>query len=109
MKDFFDIWTLASTYSFEMDALSRAVRSTFERRRTEVPQVVPFALTNEFLNDTTKRTQWIAFLRRVGLTGEQPTLADIGVFLAGFLMPAASVAAGVSSSHRLWTPPGPWE
>jgi hypothetical protein len=92
-----------------MDALSHAVRSTFERRRTQVPQAVPLALTNEFLNDTTKKTQWIAFLRRVSLTGEQPTLADIGLFLAGFLIPAASVAAGVSSSYRLWTPPGPWK
>jgi Nucleotidyl transferase AbiEii toxin, Type IV TA system len=109
MKDFFDVWTLASTYSFEMDALSRAVRSTFDRRRTEVPQVVPLALTNEFLNDTTKKAQCIAFLRRMGLTGEQPTLADIGLFLAGFLIPAASAAAGVSSPYRLWTPPGPWE
>jgi hypothetical protein len=109
MKDFFDVWTLASTHIFEMDALSRAVRSTFDRRRTELPHGVPLALTNEFLNDASKKTQWAALLSRVGLVGEQPNLAGIGPSLADFLMPVAAVAAGSSLSYRLWTPPGPWK
>jgi hypothetical protein len=109
MKDFFDVWTLASTHIFEMDALSRAVRSTFDRRRTELPHGVPLALTNEFLNDASKKTQWAALLSRVGLVGERPNLAGIGSSLADFLMPVAAVAAGSSLSYRLWTPPGPWK
>jgi hypothetical protein len=107
MKDFFDVWTLASAYKFEMDALSRAVRRTFDRRRTELPQGAPLALTNEFLNDASKKTQWAAFLNRMGLAGEQPTLAEIGRFLTDFLIPVVEVAAGSSSSYHLWTPPGP--
>jgi predicted nucleotidyltransferase component of viral defense system len=58
MKDFFDVWTLASTYNFEMDALSRAVRSTFDRRRAELPRGTPLALTSEFLEDPSKKLQW---------------------------------------------------
>lgn len=69
---------------------------------------VPLAFTNEFLDDTSKKTQWAAFLSRMGLTGEQPHLTDIGRFLADFLVPVTGVAAGSPSSYRLWTPPGPW-
>ena len=109
MKDFFDVWTLASTYAFEMDALSRSVRSTFDRRRTKLPQGVPLALTNDFLDDTSKKTQWAAFLSRMGLAGKQPTLSEIGHFLTDFLMPVVGVATGNSSSDHVWTPPGPWQ
>jgi hypothetical protein len=34
MKDFYDVWMLASSYTFEMDPLARSIRGTFERRRT---------------------------------------------------------------------------
>ncbi len=107
MKDFYDIWTLASSYTFEMETLARAVRSTFERRRTEVPRGVPFAFTDEFLEDTAKQTQWRAFVARLGVR-ERSELKDIGRFLAGFLVPVTEAAAGAASSYRLWTPPGPW-
>lgn len=108
MKDFFYVWTLASTYKFEMDALSRAVRSTFDRRRTELPKSTPLALTSEFLEDPSKKTQWTAFLNRVGLAGKHPALAAIGGFLADFLMPVVKAAAGSPLSPGLWAPPGPW-
>jgi hypothetical protein len=108
MKDFYDIWTLASSYTFEMDTLARAVRSTFERRRTELPRGVPFAFTDEFLEDASKRTQWRAFVSRLGAADNRADLKEIGRFLAGFLIPVTEVAAGPVSSHRIWTPPGPW-
>ncbi len=109
MKDFFDIRALASTYKFEMDALARAIRSTFERRRTGLPPGVPLAFTDEFLEDASKKTQWRAFIGRLGLSGDQPTLTEIGRFLAGFLLPVVGIAAGGSSAYRRWTPPGPWK
>jgi hypothetical protein len=108
MKDFFDIWTLASTYTFEMAALSRAVRGTFHRRKTDVPRSVPLALTSEFLDDAEKKVQWAAFLKRMGLTGERPSLADIGRFLADFLMPIAEAVMEEDSPYREWAPPGRW-
>jgi hypothetical protein len=38
MKDFFDVWTLSRNRQFDLDGLSRSVRSTFERRRTAPPE-----------------------------------------------------------------------
>lgn len=37
MKDFFDIWTLSQKFSFECVVLSRAIKTTFETRGTQVP------------------------------------------------------------------------
>ena len=108
MKDFFDVWTLASVRSFEIGTLGHAIRGTFERRRTELPRGVPFAFTREFLEDAAKNIQWKAFLGRIGLGGDQPALGEVGSFLAGFLLPAVEVASRRSSPFNLWAAPGPW-
>ena len=90
MKDFYDIWLLSRTNSFEDDRLSRAIAATFERRRTDIPIDIPDALTSAFAKDPAKQQQWAAFVR--GLEEEAPPLADIVAELAEFLMPHASRA-----------------
>jgi hypothetical protein len=37
MKDYYDLWYLSKFYGFDGKLLATAVRSTFERRRTELP------------------------------------------------------------------------
>lgn len=64
MKDFYDIWVLATTYTFEAVALRDAIGSTFKRRETPLPVDVPLALTAEFAEDSTKMAQWTAFIRK---------------------------------------------
>ncbi len=108
MKDFFDIWTFASTQRFAISRLSNSIRSTFERRRTALPEATPFALTDEFLLDGVKRTQWTAFLRRLGIRNV-PTLDAIGPLLIPFLMPAVEHARRRGTDLLIWAPPGPWQ
>src|SRR5258708_30785476 len=91
MKDFFDIWTLPSTYRFDIDLLARAIRSTFERRQTGLPKGVPLAFTEEFFEDASKKTQWRAFIGRIGLAGQQPPPAPSLPFPATFLPPCIPV------------------
>ena len=83
MKDFFDIWTLATTHNFRMQSLSRSIRQTFDRRRTPLPVNVPVALTEGFLLDQIKQTQWKAFGNRSGFD-ELPTLPAVGAVIADF-------------------------
>jgi Nucleotidyl transferase AbiEii toxin, Type IV TA system len=45
MKDFYDLWFLSRNFEFEGSTLSAAVRATFERRRTMIPEHSPIALT----------------------------------------------------------------
>ena len=107
MKDFFDVWTLSQTRSFDMKQLARSVRSTFERRRTPLPEAVPMALSSAFLEDASKQMQWAAFGRRLGLR-DLPTLPLIGEQIAGFLMPALRALSAANAVVRNWEPGGPW-
>ena len=91
MKDFYDIWALSQTYSFEGDGLSRAIAATFKRRQTSIPTERPDALTEAFANHPAKQRQWEAFLR--GIDAEPIALANIIEHLARFLMPHSQAAA----------------
>jgi hypothetical protein len=103
MKDFFDIWTLARTHNFRLHALHRSVSQTFERRRTPFPATAPVALTEVFLLDENKQTQWKAFGNRSGL--ELPTLQSVGAVIEEFVTPVLGAEDG---PDRDWTAPGPW-
>ncbi len=68
MKDFWDLRVLASEFEFDGALLQKAIRATFERRQTALPEKLPMALTEEFAEDNGKQTQWKAFLRKNKLT-----------------------------------------
>lgn len=48
MKDFFDIWAIATTFAFEGPVLAKAIQATFERRESPLPSEPPLALTEAF-------------------------------------------------------------
>ena len=54
MKDFYDIWLRATTFSFEGDRLVRAIKATFEPRETAIPDRLPDAPTPDFGEDPAK-------------------------------------------------------
>ena len=62
MKDYFDLWILSRYTEFDGDTLRRAIRATFDRRKTKLSPGVPFGLTDGFAQNTLKQTQWQAFL-----------------------------------------------
>lgn len=64
MKDFYDIWLLSNSVDFDKAILGKAIRTTFERRRTALPVDIPIALTKAFTEEDTKKRQWQAFLRK---------------------------------------------
>jgi hypothetical protein len=87
MKDFYDLWTLATKFPFEGRVLTDAVRATFTRRRTLLPTDEPLALTVVFAGDAAKQVQWRAFLRRNGLDNAPLDFIDVGRMLIAFLSP----------------------
>jgi predicted nucleotidyltransferase component of viral defense system len=58
MKDFYDIWVLSRSFTFDDDRLTRAIAATFARRATAIPDELPDALTPEFAADEQKQRQW---------------------------------------------------
>jgi predicted nucleotidyltransferase component of viral defense system len=99
MKDFFDVWFLASTQQFDEDLLARAIRRTFDRRRTAIPENA-FALSEPFYADPQKQTLWRAFLRKNDIDAPIE-FAMIGELLRAFLVPPlASARDGVKRSRK---------
>lgn len=106
MKDFYDVWFLSRTRSFDGQTLKQAIFATFERRNTPLPQGVPFALTDEFLTDPLKQSQWQGFLSRLRLDKGTPQLVDLGQVLRDFLLPAFNIG---DDKEMDWPPGGPWK
>ncbi len=109
MKDFYDVWLLARQFEFQGETLAEAIRATFERRRTPIPDADPLALTSTFAGDTGKARQWAAFVRKSRLQPAAPTLADAVALIRDFLLqPARAVLAG-EPFPLVWRAGGPWE
>lgn len=107
MKDFFDVAMLADRFTFAGALLARAIRATFERRRTTLPRGVPVALSSEFADDAAKRTQWAAFVRKAGAAGtaDLPTTVER---IANFVSRPLEVATTNGPWDGRWANGGPW-
>ena len=95
MKDFYDIWVLSRSHEFADDTLARAIRATFDRRRTPIPTNPPDCLTPEFANDAAKVQQWSSFVADVA--AKPGSLVDVAADLATFLVPYAIAAQSIET------------
>lgn len=86
MKDFHDAWWLLRQHG-PGETLTRALRATFERRGSDLPEHMPDALTDAFAADLVKQRQWRAFLLRSSVA-EQPELEEVVRDLRQQLSPA---------------------
>jgi hypothetical protein len=109
MKDFYDLQLLADSFAFEGLALCAAIRATFERRRTPVPETIPLGLTTRFSTDPSKQAQWQAFVRRGRLGTNDLTLDKVCGYLQTFLVPPVQAVAQADSFDCHWPPGGPWQ
>ena len=108
MKDFYDIWFMANTWTFDMASLRNAILASFERRGSTIPTGVPFALTDDFLNDPQKTQQWSAFVNRLDPGEKAPSLEEVGAVLRAFLLPCISGDSPTKAEILSWTPNQGW-
>jgi len=109
MRDFFDIYALADQCRFSGDILAAAVRATFERRRTLIPEALPLALTPEFAALSTKLSQWRGFLSKSGVNSAPRELVQVIRTNAGFLGSVIDAACTGVPLNMIWPPGGPWQ
>jgi len=107
MKDFYDLWVIARTFDFDGEKLSEAIRNTFERRKTDLPDSIPTAFTPDFFEDKTKQIQWQAFLRK-GFANETTSLAEVVANIREFLMPPTEALISEEAFKLRWPNKGPW-
>ena len=107
MKDFYDLYIFANQFQFDGETLVEAISSTFKRRRTELPERLPLALSDEFSGDSQKLVQWKAFLRKSGLQLDDDFQIIIN-YLKGFLSLPLKAAARGEKFNKKWKNNGPW-
>lgn len=108
MKDFYDLWALASERSFSGDVLAQAIQATFERRGSALPAETPYALTDAFTSDPVKLQLWQAFIGRTQLDSATLNLADTVELIRAFLTPPTQALLTQRPFQQLWVPGGPW-
>lgn len=92
LKDYFDLWFLATYAKTDDSILRQAIQATFARRRTEVPTVLPLGLSDAFAVSSIKQQQWRAFLSKSKLIA--PGLEEVLAVLRRQLGLPESGAAG---------------
>lgn len=105
MKDFYDIWLLSRQFDFSGKIMAEAIRLTFERRETEIPDIVS-TFSNEFI--TLKQAQWVAFHRRLQQTHIPEDLSIIVLAIKSFIEPLTTALSSGQVPPERWTAPGPW-
>ena len=108
MKDFFDVWTVSREFAFDGPTLSRAIKATFERRGTAVPNKPPLPFSPEFYDDKEKNAQWKAFLNKAKLNSNGKSFAEIAEALRVFLVPVSEAVARDEMLKLYWEPSGAW-
>lgn len=75
LKDYLDLYVLLSNEQIDSKVLAKAIQATFTRRGMSLPEALPIGLTDEFANDPSRVSMWIAFLRKNEL--EQKPLTEV--------------------------------
>lgn len=107
MKDFFDVWLLATRFAFDGPLLARAVQETFRQRQTAL-QARPVAFSPAFAENRDKQTQWQAFVRRHPSDDQPPTLGEAAEMIAALLRPVALALVEGRAFDGAWAPGGRW-
>lgn len=106
MKDFFDLWAIATTFEFDGAVLAEAIGATFERRDTPLPAEPPTAFTAAFAE--AKQAQWAAFIRRTEIAMAPEPFPAIQETIARFVMPPVLALAKGETFARRWPAGGDW-
>lgn len=107
-KDHYDIWLIASMFSFDRAIMVEALRRTFGRRHTPLGPGVPIALTMEFGLRPEAIEGWERFVTRSGLESHAPSFSSALRTLRAFVGPALAVADRPDQAIGIWDPDLGW-
>jgi predicted nucleotidyltransferase component of viral defense system len=108
IKDYFDIHYLATHETFEGNRLAEAVRRTFERRRTPIPEILPIGLDDTFWQEPERPAHVRAFARRARITTDIASARALAQTVREFLWPVLQALQKREAFVKNWPPGGPW-
>ena len=109
MKDFYDVWALSETFSFDGTELREAVERCFERRGTPWTHAVPDALTSAFYSNVDLQSRWQSYGQDGQLLSSPPNaFEEIGSRLRLFMGPVRESIVVGTPFEMHWPAGGPW-
>lgn len=102
LKDYYDLWLIAETFELERAPLAQAVRQTFARRETALPQEKPTGFSEAYVEAWDG--QWRTFLTRERMAAAPEQLATVVADLERFLLPLIEDTDG----DWRWKPRAGW-
>lgn len=108
IKDFFDLHHLATRFEFDRATVVEAVRRTFQRRRTPIPENQPIALTRDYWDNPSRPAQVRAFARRSRIEVPEAFADECARLLDTFLSPVLDDLRNRRALAGTWPPGGPW-
>ena len=107
MKDFYDLWAMSNQFVFSGNLLQEAIRKTFANRKSNIPEELPVALSEQFARD--KQVQWSAFLKTTGIKDAPERIKSVQERLQNFLLPVLHSLRAGKIINKDWNPDGYWE
>ena len=108
MKDFYDIWLMRGIFDFDGTILQESMTSTFIRRGTRLPEGFPLVFADEFSNDTQKKLQWQAFIRKSRPENAPENFSEVMGIVSQFVLPLYQAIQEDKRFRMKWTNGGPW-
>jgi len=108
MKDLYDLMVLSMSFPFDGKCLATAIKETFKRRQTPLPDSIPAVLSSRFFDVPDKAALWRVFLERNGLKRAPENFTEVGERLRAFLWPVVQGAKEPGGFAGAWPQGGPW-
>lgn len=98
-KDFYDIYVICKQYDFDGEDLAKAIKITFEHRKTNLNDIVAFE--SDFIDDRTRLQRWKSFIKKKRAM-EQVGFGDLIELIKVFLIPVINGLKNDESIEMLW-------
>ncbi len=109
MKDFYDIWFLSQNFEFQGKQLSKSIKETFQKRKTDFGTSTPLIFTDEFAKNGAKQSQWKAFINNRHLDFTPPSLEETLKHIKQFLLPIYEACSKNDSFEKTWDSGDSWK
>lgn len=108
VKDFFDIWFLSENFDFQGGRLAKAIKNTFENRKTDL-ETNPVCFKKEFSDLPEKQSQWKAFISKSYLKNAPQDIEQVSSRIADFLTPISEALIEELEFEKTWRAAQGWD
>jgi hypothetical protein len=109
MKDFYDIWLILRQFDFDGIKLAEALKKTFRRRKTLLPEDRPLFAEEIYDEKSDRQILWKAFLKKSNIKHTPEKLSVVAKEIEKFIIKPLGAIKKARDFHEAWEAPGPWK